>query len=87
MLSMGKSQRPGGGAQAFLAVMTLAVLTSAMLNVAGSQWVKSPTGTSDHMTNIYRVGCEHLLELQEGQHALEIQLDRMRHLARRMEWG
>jgi hypothetical protein len=52
MLSMDKSQRPGGGAQAFMAVMTLAVLTSAMLKVAGSQWVKSPTSISGHMTNI-----------------------------------
>jgi hypothetical protein len=52
MLSMDKSHRPSGGAQAFMAVMTLAVLTSAMLNVAGSQWVKCPTGISGHMTNI-----------------------------------
>ena len=52
MLSMDKSQRPGGGAQAFMAVMTLAVLTNAMLKVGGSQWVKSPTSISGHMTNI-----------------------------------
>ncbi len=52
MLSMDKSQRPGGGAQAFMAVMTLAVLTNAMLKVGGSQWVKNPTSISSRMTNI-----------------------------------
>jgi len=36
----------------------------------------------DCLTNIYWVGCENLMELLEGQHALEIQLDRMRHLAK-----
>ena len=36
----------------------------------------------DCLTNLYWVGCEYLMELLEGQHALEVLLDRMRHLAK-----